>query len=346
MIYQRGTTQSYQNWADAVGDQSYTFNNLLPYFKKSVHFTPPSSARAANASAAYNPAAFDPAGGPLQVSYANYAGPFSSYMEGAFNEIGIQTTQDFNSGNLMGAQYCSSTIDPSNENRDSSQSSFLNKAQNRGNLKIYTISTAQKIIFDTNKVATGVSISSSGGPSYIINANKEVILSAGAFQSPQLLMLSGIGPAAQLSKFNIPVVKILEGVGKNMWDHVFFGPSYRVNVQTFTRLANDLAYVVAQYIGPYLIQKLGPLTNPVCDFLGWEKIPATFRTSFSELTNADLAQFPADWPEVEYLSAPGYVGNFASLPTTQPKDGYQAGFVFQIHPFLSSNILICSTLLY
>jgi choline dehydrogenase len=318
MIYQRGTTQSYQNWADAVGDQSYTFNNLLPYFKKSVHFTPPSSARAANASAAYNPAAFDPAGGPLQVSYAN----------------------------LMGAQYCSSTIDPSNENRDSSQSSFLNKAQNRGNLKIYTISTAQKIIFDTNKVATGVSISSSGGPSYIINANKEVILSAGAFQSPQLLMLSGIGPAAQLSKFNIPVVKILEGVGKNMWDHVFFGPSYRVNVQTFTRLANDLAYVVAQYIGPYLIQKLGPLTNPVCDFLGWEKIPATFRTSFSELTNADLAQFPADWPEVEYLSAPGYVGNFASLPTTQPKDGYQAGFVFQIHPFLSSNILICSTLLY
>jgi choline dehydrogenase len=114
MIYQRGTRESYAQWADAVGDSSYSFDNLLPFFKKSVKFTPPSSKRAANASAEYSASAFDAAGGPLDVSYANYAAPFSSYMEGAFNNIGIQDASDFNSGTLMGAQYCSSTISPEN----------------------------------------------------------------------------------------------------------------------------------------------------------------------------------------------------------------------------------------
>ena len=121
MVYQRGTVSSYQQWADAVGDQSYTWDGLLPYFKKSVHFTPPSSKRADNASAAYSASAFSRKGGPLQVSYANYAGPWSSYMEGALNEIGMPETQDFNSGSLMGAQYCSSTIQPSTGRRESSQ---------------------------------------------------------------------------------------------------------------------------------------------------------------------------------------------------------------------------------
>lgn len=310
-------------WASVVGDESYTFDNLLPFFKKSVKFTPPSSDRAANASAEYISSAFSAAGGPLEVSYANYAGPFSSYVEGALNEIGIPDAADFNSGSLNGAQYCSSTIDPSNENRDSSQTSFLNTATSRTNLEIYTVTTAQKVLFDANKKATGVQVSSVGGAaSYTIKATKEVIISAGAFQSPQLLMLSGIGPTDQLQKFNIPIVSALAGVGQNMWDHIFFGPTSRVRVQTFTRLANDLAYVAEQFVGPYSLQKEGPLTNPICDYLGWEKVPAELRNGFSPAAQADLAQLPADWPEIEYLSAPGYVGNFSSL-FNQPKDGYQ-----------------------
>ncbi|CZT52318.1 probable choline dehydrogenase [Rhynchosporium secalis] len=322
MIYQRGTKESYQQWADAVGDQSYTFDSLLPYFQKSVKFTPPSTKRAANASAEYNPAAFSAAGGPLEVSYANYAGPFSSYIEGALNEIGIPNTQDFNSGSLFGAQYCSSTINPKDESRSSSQTSFLNAADGRKNLKVYSLTTAQKILFDGNKRATGVSVKSNG-VTYAINARKEIILSAGAFQSPQLLMLSGIGPAASLQKFGIKVLSDLRGVGQNMWDHVFFGPSSRVNVQTFTRLANDPTYILSQFATDYTVKKEGPLTNPVCDYLGWEKVPLELRSNFSPATRLDLAKFPSDWPEIEYLSAPGYVGDFASLSSKQPKDGFQ-----------------------
>lgn len=322
MIYQRGSELSYQKWADAVGDDSYTWDNLLPYFKSSTSFTPPSSTRFANASAEYNSDAFSSSGGPLDVSYANYAQPFSTYMEPALNEIGIGQAQDFNSGTLMGAQYCSSTIQPASQQRESSQTSFLTAALGRTNLKVYQLTLAKKIVFDSNKTATGVVVTSDGGiTTYTLKANKEVILSAGAFQSPQLLMVSGVGPKDQLTKFNIPVIADRSGVGQNMLDHVFFGPTWRVKVQTLTRLANDLLYTAAQFIGDYGIRKIGPLTNPVADFLGWEKTP---RSLISSDTAAILdSNFPSDWPEIEYLSAPGYVGSFSDLLTTQPKDGYQ-----------------------
>lgn len=78
MIYQRPTRGSLDQWAEAVGDDSYGFDSFLPYYKKSVKFTPPSSKRAANASAEFNAAAFDANAGPLDVSYANYAQTFSS----------------------------------------------------------------------------------------------------------------------------------------------------------------------------------------------------------------------------------------------------------------------------
>ncbi|CAN9280516.1 unnamed protein product [Alternaria sp. RS040] len=317
MIYQRGDRGSYQRWADQVGDDSYTFDNLMPYFKKSVKFTPPNTQlRASNGSAEYVASAFDASGGPLDVSYANYAGPFSSYMEGSLNGIGIPTRPDFNSGELMGAQYCSSTITPGNQKRASSQTAFLDAVKNRPNLKVYSLTRAEKIIFDSEKRATGVQLPFGS----ILTAKREVILSAGAFQSPQLLMVSGVGPAAQLKKFNIPVIADRRGVGQNMQDHIFFGPTYRYKVQTLTKLANDLLYVGAQFAFDYGLLKKGPLTNPVCDFLGWEKAP---RNLISSEAAAVLDQYPASWPDIEYLSAPGYIGDFSNLFATQPKDGYQ-----------------------
>jgi choline dehydrogenase len=95
---------------------------------------------------------------------------------------------------------------------------------------------AKKINF-SGTTATGVTVNSTLG-TFQLKATKEVIVSAGAFQSPQLLMVSGIGPAATLKKLNIPVVQNRAGVGQGMQDHIFFGPSYRVNVPTLTRQAN------------------------------------------------------------------------------------------------------------
>lgn len=133
-------------------------------------------------------------------------------------------------------------------------------------------------------------------------------------------MLSGIGPAETLRRFDLPVIVDRPGVGQNLTDHIFFEPSYRVNVQTLTYLANNLAYVAEQYATAYLPFNEGPLTNPVCDFLGWEKAP---RANITPSAATALDQLPGSWPDIEYLSAPGYVGAFTNLFTTQPNDGYQ-----------------------
>lgn len=148
----------------------------------------------------------------------------------------------------MGCQYCSTTIDPANEKRESSQTSFLSQAasENLTNLKIFTLTMAKSIVFDANKKATGVKVVSGAIVPYTLKATKEVIISAGAFQSPQLLMVSGVGPSDQLQKFKIPVVANLPGVGQNMQDHIFFGPSYRVQVETLTKLANNVPYLLEQ----------------------------------------------------------------------------------------------------
>jgi choline dehydrogenase len=151
------------------------------------------------------------------------------------NGIGIADTQDFNSGSLLGAQWVATTVNPAHATRDSSETSFLAAAAGRANLHVFNGTMAKKILFTKTK-ATGVRVVSNGAVTNL-QANKEVIISAGAFQSPQLLMVSGVGPKAVLSKLSVPVVADRPGVGQGMQDHVFFGPSYRVNVPTITRLA-------------------------------------------------------------------------------------------------------------
>lgn len=341
MIYQRGTIDSYQAWADAVDDQDYTFENLLPYFKKGVKFYPPEiPPRQANATPSYQASAFSSSGGPLEVSYANYAQPFSTWMDKGLHAIGLPVAQDFNSGSLLGSQWCADTISPSDATRESSSSSYLEEAQKRSNFNLIDNTLATKILFDSNKKATGVVTNNLLVGT--VHANKEVILSAGAFQSPQLLMLSGVGPAATLNKFGIPIVADRPGVGQNMTDHIFAGPTYRVNVETFTRLANDPLYLVAQFASPYSTSHSGPLSNPVCDYLGWEKTP---RSLISSTAASKLSQFPSDWPEIEYLSGAGYVGDFADLFTTQPKDGYQYATILAaiVAPLSRGTVTISST---
>lgn len=285
-------------WATTVNDSSYEFDQVLPYYKRSVAFTPPNTElRFKNATTEYDSSAFESSGGPLQVSYANYAMPFSTWMDLGMQAIGINQTQDFNTGSLMGGQYCSSTINPKDETRSSSQSSFLTSIK-PSTLTTYSNTLAKKIIFDSNKKATGVQVKGALGIISTIKAKKEVIVSAGAFQSPQLLMVSGVGPQEILEQHNIAVVANRPGVGQNMWDHPFFAPSYRVKVQTFTAIALNLLELVGQFLN-IVTTRSGPLTNPIADYLAWEKIPASLRSAFSQQTEKDLATFPSDWPEAE-----------------------------------------------
>ncbi|KAL4919254.1 hypothetical protein BDW62DRAFT_217095 [Aspergillus aurantiobrunneus] len=281
-----------------------------------------------NASVQYDANSFDAAGGPLHVSYSSFVQSFSTWMKRGMAAIGLSEINDFNDGGLAGYY---------------SQAAFLPKGKALpDNLTIHTERLAKRILFDEHKNAIGVQVADGFGVRSNITATKEVIVSAGAFQSPQLLMVSGIGPADQLTAHGIEVVCDLQ-VGQNMWDHPFFALSYRVNVETLTRVANDLLYLGSTFLD-YTTKHTGPLTNPVADFIAFEKIPPAHRKAFSAETERGLAEFRDDWPEVEYMSGAGYVGSFTGLMSTQPKDGYQYGSILGIliTPTSRGNITLAS----
>jgi choline dehydrogenase len=318
MAYQRGTIESYKMWADLVGDSSYEWDQLLPYFEKSLHFTPPNNdTRAANATARYDEAKIG-TGGPISVTFSNYAQAFSSWVEKGLSEIGIKPRDGFTSGALLGSSYVLETIQAESQMRESSETGFLQPALTRSNLLVYTQSLATRVVFNNQKQATGVNVDTAG-KKYTLSARKEVILSAGAFQSPQLLMVSGVGPAKTLRRYNIPVVADRPGVGQNMWDHIFFGPSYRVNVVTGSSMGN--AQFAAKAAEDYANQT-GILTNTGGDLFAWEKLPNATRASMPRKVLSDLNQFPPDWPEIEYLSVGGFLGDNSDYAAITPKDSY------------------------
>ncbi|KAL8911362.1 MAG: hypothetical protein Q9171_003456 [Xanthocarpia ochracea] len=131
MAYHRGTSGSYARWAKMVGDDSYSFPNLLPYFQKSCKFSPPDDAKrqTPNATVKFVPSAFDAAGGPLEVSYSNWVDPALTWFERAWVAIGLPiNAKGFNSGSLNGTSWIPSTINPSTGERSSSESSFLQRS--------------------------------------------------------------------------------------------------------------------------------------------------------------------------------------------------------------------------
>ena len=273
MWYQRGCTGSYQKWADAVGDQSYTFSNLLTYFKKSVSFSPPNpGARYANSTPKYDLSLFSSSGGPLKVSYPNFASPSASWLALGLDAIGIkQLPGGLQDGNLLGWTWITDTIDPVLQTRSTSETSMLRDALAlNDNLVVFRDTLAKQVLFDSSKTATGVIVETtgvgSGSVTYPINATKEVIVSSGSFRSPQMLMVSGIGPAATLQANGIEVLSDLAGVGQNMWDHIFYGPSYDVNTVTHNFLG-DPAFA-AQATQDYTNSRTGMLTNVGGDLLG------------------------------------------------------------------------------
>ncbi|GAB0136623.1 hypothetical protein EsDP_00004918 [Epichloe bromicola] len=347
MIHHRAPTGMYNQWAEAVGDDSYKFGSFEKFYKKSTTFTPADkSKRSSDTYSDSDEGDFAPPGrgGPIQVSYSNFVSPWSTWLEKGFAAVGIKKTNGFDRGDLLGYHYAPSTIRQSDATRSSSaEYVYLAKEKNLSNLKIFTNTQASKIEFDKDKKATGVEVTSAAGSKYTLKAKKEVIVSAGAFKSPQLLMLSGIGPEQILNQFNIPIVASLPGVGQNMWDHIFFGPSYPVKVKTIASLLYNPADLISAG-RKYLFSHDGILSSNGIEILGWEKVPSRYRDSLSSTTKDDLKRFSDDWPETEFLGANGYTGTFSSL-LKQPNDGRQYATILGalVSPLSRGNVTISST---
>ncbi|RDW93709.1 GMC family oxidoreductase [Aspergillus mulundensis] len=342
MNYERPSAGSMDLWAELVSDSSYTWNNTFPYFQKSIDFKPPNMAtRFANSTPAYDSASLA-SGGDLSLTHPNYAQPFSSWLANAMTEAGMEHIPGFQSGSLMGSGWLVHTIDQARGKRASSETAFLRPFLDRTNLVVFDHSMAEKVLF-RGKVATGVLVSDTRrNTTFSLKARREVIVSAGTFQSPQLLMVSGVGPASLLAEYGIPVVVDQPGVGQNMHDHVLFGVSYKVNVETAYALRDPRAATEAARV--YYEDQAGPLSNPGGDYAAFERLPPAFRSGLSPETEQALSFLPTDWPELQYGLFPAYAGNFYDPYIGGPNDGnYVTLLAILVSPQSRGNISISSS---
>lgn len=260
----------------------------------------------------------------------------------------MKLISSLNAGVLMGSSFSTLTIDPRNGYRSSSESSFLQAALQNGTAPvIFKNSLARKILFN-GTTATGVLVTTAGAYgipdlNYTLTARKEVIVSAGVFQSPQLLMVSGVGPRATLQQYGISVLSDLAGVGQNMWDHVLFGANRRVNVITGSASLNS-PVSAARLAAQFRTKGSGPLSAFGAGYYGWEDLPQPYRSNLSSAAIAALATFPSDWPELEWLPISAYLGYQTNRQKEDPRDGYNYATINPgiIAPLSRGNVTISS----
>ena len=216
MLYVRGNAWDYDHWAE-LGNPGWTYNEVLPLFKRSEH-----NEQLDNA--------FHGQGGPLNVTYQNHASPVNQMFLDAAQGQGLALNHDYNGAEQDGAFLYQVT--QKNGERCSAAKGFLTPNLGRANLKVLTHAASAKVLLEGRR-ACGVAYYQDQQQKQV-RARREVILAAGAFGSPQLLMLSGIGAAAELQRFGIPVVQDLPGVGKNLHDHIDYVQTWRVPSSTDT----------------------------------------------------------------------------------------------------------------
>ncbi|WP_024506635.1 choline dehydrogenase [Bradyrhizobium sp. ARR65] len=202
LLYVRGQHEDYDRWRQ-LGNTGWGFDDLLPYFKKAEN-----QCRGADQ--------YHGAAGPLPVSDWRHADPLSEAFVKAAVEAGIPYNPDFNGATQEGAGFFQTTTRKGR--RASTAVAYLRPALHRGNLRVETSALGQRVLFDGRR-AVGVEYRQEG----IVRtarARKEVVLSGGAYNSPQLLQLSGVGPAQLLKRHGIDVVLDAPGVGNDLQDHL------------------------------------------------------------------------------------------------------------------------------
>lgn len=243
MIYIRGQREDYDGWSQ-LGAIGWGWQDVLPYFRKST-------THATGEQTHYDD-------GPLWVEKAQFRDPTSDAMIDAFNSMGVPRNDDFNGDDQWGVGYFDANI--KGGKRWSAAMAYLRPAEKSGNLTILTDAHVKAITFD-GKRATGAEYSDKSGD-HAITAGRETILSAGAYHSPQLLQLSGIGPAEHLRSLGIGVLADRSQVGTNLQDHIIPPLAWRVKPGVYSQNDELRAPKVIWNFMRYLLTKKGPMTNP------------------------------------------------------------------------------------
>jgi choline dehydrogenase len=241
MVYMRGNAADYDEWRQR-GCTGWDYDSVLPFFRKAEN-----QQRGANE--------FHGVGGPLTVSDQPRRYELADAVVAAAIESGLPPNNDFNGAAQEGAGYFQSTTGKSR--RWSTATAYLKPARGRANLVVKSGAHATRIVIE-NGSATGVRYVTNG-VTRSARARGEVIVCGGVFNSPQLLQLSGIGPADLLQQLGIPVVRDLRAVGSHLQDHFYVRLAYRCTRPiTMNELANSLPRKIAA-MARYVFLKSGPL---------------------------------------------------------------------------------------
>jgi choline dehydrogenase-like flavoprotein len=243
MIYIRGVREDYDAW-EALGNKGWSYNDVLPYFKRAEN-------RVKGADD------FHSTGGPLSVSPPRSPNPTNEIFIRAGLECQIAANDDFNGASQEGIGYYELT--QNRGQRCSSAHAYLNPAKNRSNLTVITHAFGQKIEF-YGKRAIRV-VAKVKGQTQSFRANKEIIIASGAFQSPQLLLLSGIGPRDKLAPHGIDQLIDLPGVGENLHDHIDYSLLYKSTYPHVLGLNPRSVFRVAFNQAKYLFGRRGIMTT-------------------------------------------------------------------------------------
>ncbi|KAF4784731.1 hypothetical protein HER10_EVM0011723 [Colletotrichum scovillei] len=229
LYYGRGSANVYDHWVQ-LGNPGWSWEEVFPKFIKATHFNPPNNETGYNQRyQTWDPAAYSD--GPLEIGFQGFVPPSSVAFIEACEAVNIPIVADLNTGKNVGVKQGSATIN--SKYRRSSAYDYYKAIANRPNLLILHDSPVQSITFARNATGTPVAsgvvfIDHSLGRHRVISASKEVIVTLGTFQSPQMLMVSGIGPKATLEAFDIEPVAINENVGQHMMDHNVYSISATV----------------------------------------------------------------------------------------------------------------------
>ncbi|MEL6922908.1 MAG: GMC family oxidoreductase N-terminal domain-containing protein [Bacteroidota bacterium] len=309
MIYMRGNRRDYDHWAE-LGNEGWSYEEVLPYFKKSEHYYRGASHFRGNE-------------GPLKVTPANdrYQHPLWDALHMAAGELDIPVNDNFNEASQEGLGLFEMTIH--NGKRQSTAVAFLKPARKRSNLKVETGALTQQIVMK-GRVATGVRYLKNG-QLHEATARREVILSAGAIHSPQIMMLSGIGDPDQLHQHGIATQVVLPGVGKGLKDHNMYGIAYFATQKNSTYNSVEHGSRYYKSLLQYLLFKKGPLACMGFASGGFVQIDPEF-----------------DRPDLQFHFAMAQTPSVNINPGNLPKEDGFGLLMAQLHPKSTGEIRLQS----
>jgi choline dehydrogenase len=410
MLWNRGGRADYDDWVQ-LGNPGWSWDDLLPYFKKSETYSPMRSGEVADQYSTHEDSSVHGYDGPVNVSFPNYTWNASINLFEGLNELGVPTAYDPNAGDVAGASYLPFDLDPVTQTRCTARRAYFDSVVGRPNLWVATEQTVTQILFDgangnpdastpvsqelslgqgtspgivggifgngsvlnttslppipplqgrktrrslvrtiwvklkrsmrffrrqtfppppsgPTLTATGVEFAPNAqSPRQTIRAAREVILAAGAIHTPQLLMLSGIGPASHIASFGIQTLVDLPGVGSNLQDHMqvwCWAPYHNPYTSNPTALNNDQAFVNAAW-NDYWTSRTGPFTSGAIAGVAFPSLPA-IASDASALATLAASQLPAMFlPELAPSLIAGYSAQL-SLLSSALNDPSRAAF--------------------